>query len=190
MVERILTEYDHAFAMKHIALHYFNAASADPDDEIGEVHEPEAHLIPLVLDTATGRMEYVEICSDEYHRLHGTAIRDYIHVTYLADAYIKALVFHLSAQTSEQFNLNYETVSSVKQVIKTIKHITDRQVRIVHGWRRVGDPDELIADANKVVSTLGWTTRYSQLDKIVETAFLMAYDQAQDGRCLIGGYTS
>lgn len=171
MVEQILKDYDNAYSLKFVSLRYFNVAGADPDVEIGEWHEPETHLIPLILDVAKGKSENVTIYGNDYDTPDGTCIRDYIHVCYLAEAHILSLHYLETFNQSEIFNLGNEKGYSVKEVIKTAELVTGKKININIGKRRPGDPPILIADSNKIRNTLGWYPNFTDLSNIIETAW-------------------
>jgi UDP-glucose 4-epimerase len=160
MVERMLEDFDRAHGIKSVCLRYFNAAGADPDGELGEDHEPETHLIPLVLQTALGQSESVSIYGTDYPTRDGTCIRDYIHVSDLADAHVLALKHLESGKASDRINLGTGRGASVKEVIDTARLVTGREISIRVGPRRPGDPPELVAEASRAASVLGWNPTY------------------------------
>lgn len=151
------------------ALRYFNAAGADPEGEIGEDHDPETHLIPLALAAASGRGEPLTLFGDDYATIDGTCIRDYIHVTDLAAAHVRALERMTSGYTA--YNLGTGKGASVKQILSTIERVTGNAVPHTVGPRREGDPAELVADPSRAMEELFWRPRYSDLDTIVRTAW-------------------
>ena len=153
-----------------VALRYFNAAGADFDCEIGEFHDPETHLIPLVLDAAIGKRESISIFGDDYNTPDGTCIRDYIHVNDLADAHIKAYEYLCNENESNIFNLGNNQGYSVCEVIDMCKKVTGRDFEVKIDERREGDSDILIADSTKIKEKLGWNPQYD-LEKIVESAW-------------------
>ncbi|MCB2216867.1 UDP-glucose 4-epimerase GalE [Desulfofustis glycolicus] len=171
MIEQILKDYDGAYGIRHIALRYFNAAGADPEGVVGEDHEPETHLIPLVIDAALGRRECIEIFGTDYPTPDGTAIRDYVHVTDLADAHVRAVDKLRRDGSSDQFNLGTGTGTSVRQIIQSVETISRCTVPVREGHRRPGDPPELVADPRKALQFLDWRPRFSELETIVGTAF-------------------
>ena len=171
MVEQILQDYDTAYGIRHCALRYFNAAGADLGAEVGEDHSPETHLIPLIIEAALGRREYIEVYGTDYETSDGTAVRDYIHVTDLADAHIRAIDFMEKTECSDQFNLGTGCGSSVQQVIDMVKKIGERDITVQYGKRRPGDPPALVADAVKAKTTLGWKPLKSDLETIINTAW-------------------
>jgi UDP-glucose 4-epimerase len=171
MIEQILQDYDKAYDFKSICLRYFNAAGADPDGEIGERHIPETHLIPLILQAASGRREKITIYGNDYDTPDGTCIRDYIHVVDLCQAHLLALEQLLSGASSSVYNLGNGAGFSVKQVIDTAKEITQKPIKIDMGQRRDGDPARLVADSSQAKIALQWQPRYADLEKIVADAW-------------------
>ncbi len=171
MVERMLADFANAHGLRYIALRYFNAAGADPEGEIGEDHHPETHLIPLAMQAAQGKRSYLEIYGTDYDTPDGTAVRDYIHVTDLADAHVKALDYLLQGGESTAVNLGTGHGYSVRKVIDTINRITRREVPFRLSPRRLGDPPVLIADARYGMRLLNWQPAYSELAQIVQTAW-------------------
>jgi UDP-arabinose 4-epimerase len=169
-IERALHWYAGAYGMRYAALRYFNAAGADPDGEIGEGHEPETHLIPLVLRAALGRGGPIEIYGTDYPTRDGTAIRDYIHVSDLADAHLRALAHLAAGGDSIAVNLGTGHGHSVREVIAAVERIGGRKVPQREVARRPGDPPELVADPALAQSQLGWQPRHSDLDTIITTA--------------------
>jgi UDP-glucose-4-epimerase GalE len=171
MIERALHWHGVAHELGHVALRYFNAAGADPEGEIGEHHDPETHLIPLVLDAALGRRGQIDIYGKDYPTPDGTAIRDYIHVTDLAAAHVLALDYLERGGTSIALNLATGQGHSVREVIAAAERVTGRRIPQREVERRAGDPPCLIADATLANRTLGWTPRVSDLDSIITTAW-------------------
>ncbi|TVM19514.1 UDP-glucose 4-epimerase GalE [Oceanidesulfovibrio indonesiensis] len=171
MVENVLADYDAAYDMRYVSLRYFNAAGADPDAECGERHDPESHLIPLVLAAAAGRREAITIFGNDYDTPDGTCIRDYIHVLDLADAHILALEKLLQGGGSCVYNLGFGQGHSVREVIETARRVTGREIPVIQGYRRSGDPAQLCGDASRAVSELGWQPSRSDLEYIVRTAW-------------------
>lgn len=171
MIEQILADYDRAYGLKHIVLRYFNAAGADPAGELGERHEPETHLIPLVIFAALGKRQAIEIFGTDYQTPDGTAIRDYIHVTDLADAHIKALQLLSAGEASSCFNLGSGTGTSVQEIINAVSRISGKKVPVKIGPRRQGDPPVLVAGCRKATEKLQWQPEFSDIDSILETAW-------------------
>jgi UDP-arabinose 4-epimerase len=171
MVERMLVDFDAAYATKSIILRYFNASGADPDNEIGENHDPETHLIPLVLDAASGRRKNVSVFGADYPTPDGTCVRDYIHVSDLAEAHVKALQALFAGNRSEVYNLGNGRGFSVKEIINSVERVTGLEVPVVFGERRAGDPASLVSDASKAREELRWRPRIAEIDEIVRTAW-------------------
>jgi UDP-glucose 4-epimerase len=169
MIENILSDFDTSFGLKYVALRYFNAAGDFDDGTIGESHDPEPHLIPLVLYTALGKRENIKIYGDDYPTKDGTCIRDYIHVNDLADAHIKALDY-LEKNESTVINLGTGNGYSVKEIVDAARKITKKEIKSEIVGRRPGDPAVLIADNKKAREVLGWIPEYN-LDRILETAW-------------------
>jgi UDP-arabinose 4-epimerase len=171
MIEWILRDFARAYGLRYISLRYFNAAGADPDAEIGEDHDPETHLIPLVLDVALGKRTHLDIYGTDYDTADGTCIRDYIHVADLADAHLLALKYLLHGGQSDVFNLGNDNGFSVREVIATALRITDCDIPCVEADRRAGDPPSLIGSSTKMRKKLGWQPVYHELETIIETAW-------------------
>ncbi|MCK4648903.1 UDP-glucose 4-epimerase GalE, partial [bacterium] len=169
--EKILKDYERAYRMKYISLRYFNAAGADESGKIGEDHNPETHLIPLVLQTALGQKKNIEIFGTDYDTPDKTCIRDYIHVSDLARAHILALEKLTKEETSDIFNLGLGKGCSVREVIETARKITKKPIRVVETGRRAGDPPQLVADASKAERELNWRPKYTKLEDIIQTAW-------------------
>ncbi|HBE80878.1 MAG TPA: UDP-glucose 4-epimerase GalE [Firmicutes bacterium] len=169
--EGILKFYDRAYGMKYIALRYFNAAGADPEAAIGEDHQPESHLIPIVLQTAQGLRPHIEIFGTDYPTSDGTCVRDYIHVNDLAQAHILALEALAKGADSTIYNLGNGQGYSNRQVIEVAKKVSGKVISVKEGPRRPGDPAVLVASANRIKEELGWKPQYPQLEKIIETAW-------------------
>jgi len=171
MVEQLLEDFDKAYGLKSVCLRYFNAAGADPEGELGERHEPETHLIPLILQAAAGRREAITVFGDDYDTPDGTCIRDYIHVTDLADAHARALDFLIAEQQSAIFNLGNGAGFSVREVIEAARRVTGRDIQVRLAPRRAGDPARLVADAGRARDLLGWQPRHSALERIIADAW-------------------
>jgi UDP-glucose-4-epimerase GalE len=169
--ERVLRWYGEAYGLSWMALRYFNAAGADPDSELGEDHSPETHLIPLAMDAALGQRPSLEIYGSDYATPDGTAVRDYVHVTDLADAHVQALRYLLSAGKSTAVNLGTGRGYSVQEVVAAVEHATRSRIPVRTAHRRPGDPPQLVADPRKAAALLGWEPRYSDIETIVETAW-------------------
>jgi UDP-arabinose 4-epimerase len=171
MVERMLADFGAAYGLRSVALRYFNAAGADPDGEIGEDHDPEPHVIPLVLDVAAGKRDAISVFGTDYETPDGTCIRDYIHVTDLADAHVKALQKLEAGPLRPAFNLGTGSGVSVRQLIDAAERVTGLPIKVKHAPRRPGDPPELVADASAADSALGWTPVLSDIETILRTAW-------------------
>lgn len=171
MVEQMLNDFGVAHGLRAISLRYFNAAGADPDTQIGEDHDPETHLIPLVLDAAAGRRENIAVFGDDYDTPDGTCIRDYIHVTDLASAHVLALQALEAGGISNAYNLGNGTGFSVKQVIDVARQITGQEIPVEITRRRAGDPSRLIGDASQMRKELGWLPHFADLETIIQTAW-------------------
>jgi len=171
MIEWALQDYCAAYGMRAVSLRYFNAAGADPDGEIREDHNPETHLIPLVLDAALGRRTSIQIYGDDYDTLDGTCIRDYIHVNDLADAHIRAMELMNSRAGFNAYNLGNGNGYSVRQIIDTAEIVTDKKIPFEITERRAGDPPILVGDAEKLKQELDWDPKFKELNKIIQTAW-------------------
>lgn len=171
MVEEILKDFDKAYSTKYINLRYFNAAGADPNTEIGEWHEPETHLIPLLLTDAIGKYGGTKIYGTDYDTPDGTCIRDYIHVTDLADAHVLALEYLFNSSKSRAFNLGNGKGFSVRDIVETIKKVTRKNIKTIDWKRRDGDPPILIGSSENAIRELKWTPKYNDIDTIIETAW-------------------
>ena len=170
MIENILEDFDTSFGLKYVALRYFNAAGCSEDGDIGESHNPEPHLIPLVLKTILGEREELKVFGNDYDTPDGTCIRDYIHVYDLAEAHIKALEYIEKGNSSCVINLGTGDGNSVMDIIKVSEKITGKNVNYTICPRRAGDPAVLVADNKKAREVLGWIPKYD-LTKIIETAW-------------------
>jgi len=179
MVEQLLEDYEKAYGLRSVALRYFNACGADPECRIGERHDPESHLIPLMLQAASGRRERITVFGDDYDTPDGTCVRDYIHVNDLCDVHLLALKGLLDGAGSDRFNLGNGQGFSVREVIDTARAVTGREIPQAHGERRAGDPARLVADAKRAKSQLGWNPRLADLDVIIAHAW--AWEQKHFG---------
>jgi UDP-glucose 4-epimerase len=171
MVERILADFDVAYDLKSVTFRYFNAAGADPQGKLGEDHQPETHLIPLVLMTALGKQEAIAILGTDYPTPDGTCVRDYIHVSDLADAHVLGLEYLLKGNPSQVFNLGNGNGFSVREVIETAKEVTGREIPAIECDRRPGDPPALVGSGDKAKQTLGWNPQYADLEQILRHAW-------------------
>ena len=179
MVEQLLEDYDKAYGLRSVALRYFNACGADPECRVGERHDPESHLIPLILQAASGRRERITVFGDDYDSPDGTCVRDYIHVNDLCDVHLLALRGLLDGAGSDRFNLGNSQGFSVREVIDTARAVTGREIPETRGERRAGDPARLVADAKRAKSQLGWNPRLADLDVIIAHAW--AWEQKHFG---------
>ena len=171
VVERMLQDFDAAYGLKSVILRYFNAAGAEPSGLLGEDHEPEPHLIPLVLYTALGLRESISIFGTDYDTPDGTCVRDYIHVVDLIQAHLLGLDYLLSDRESNIFNLGNGDGFSVRQVIEVAKQVTGKNIAAIECPRRVGDPAILVGSGAKASKILGWQPEYSNLKQIISHAW-------------------
>lgn len=171
MVEQVLADYRQAYGLESVCLRYFNAAGADPDGQLGERHEPETHLIPLVLQVAAGRRLHISVFGDDYDTPDGTCIRDYIHVGDLCEAHWLSLQSLMSGQGSQSYNLGNGDGFSVREVVDTARKATGRDIVMLHEPRREGDPARLVADSSLARSKLGWQPQYADLETIIRHAW-------------------
>jgi UDP-glucose-4-epimerase GalE len=169
--ERILQDYAQAYTIHSIALRYFNAVGADPDGEIGEAHPVETHLVPLVLMAAAGLRSHVELRGIDYATHDGTCIRDYVHVSDLAEAHVRALSYLAAHPGHHAFNLGRGVGVTVRDVIDMVRHVTRRPIPIAVESRRPGDPAILVADPALAQQHLGWSPRYSDLETCISSAW-------------------
>jgi UDP-glucose 4-epimerase len=171
MVEQIIQDFHQAYDLQFVIFRYFNAAGADPGGLLGEDHSPETHLIPLVLQTLLGMRESVSILGTDYPTPDGTCIRDYIHVTDLANAHILGLEHLLEGGNSEIFNLGNGSGFSVREVIQATQDVTGREVKAIESDRRPGDPPVLVGSSAKASKILGWSPNYADIRPIVTHAW-------------------
>ncbi len=171
MVERILADFDVAYGLKSVCFRYFNAAGADPQGRIGEDHNPETHLIPLVLMTALGKRESIAMFGTDYPTPDGTCIRDYIHVNDLADAHILGLEYLRRGGVSDRFNLGNGNGFSVKEVIEAARAVTGKPIPAVAHDRRPGDPPALVGSGDRARKILGWDPQYADIQTILKHAW-------------------
>lgn len=171
MVEKILADFDAAYDFRSVRFRYFNAAGADPSGLLGEDHNPETHLIPLVLMTALGKQESISIFGTDYPTPDGTCIRDYIHVTDLATAHILGLNYLLDGGKTAIFNLGNGNGFSVKEVIDMARKVTGKEIKAVELDRRPGDPPTLVGSSKKAQEILGWSPEYANLETIISHAW-------------------
>jgi UDP-glucose 4-epimerase len=181
MVEQMLADFDLAYGLKSVCLRYFNAAGADPDGQLGERHCPETHLIPLVLQVASGRRESISVYGDNYATPDGSCIRDYIHVADLCKAHFLALEYLLNRSSSAAYNLGNGRGFSVYEVIDSANRVTGKIINVVQASRRDGDPAVLVADSSLARKVLGWKPIHSDLDVIVGHAWRWEQGRNENG---------
>lgn len=171
MIERALADYSAAYDLRYVALRYFNAAGADPDGEIGERHDPEPHVIPLAIEAARTGGAPFRILGSDFETRDGTCVRDYIHVTDLADAHARALGYLIAGGKSDVFNLGTGVGTTVAEIADAVEKRSGKPMVRVRADRRAGDPPELVAFAAKAQQVLGWVPRHSDIAEIVDTAW-------------------
>lgn len=177
MVEQALTDYDRAYGFRSVCLRYFNAAGADPEGQLAERHDPETHLIPLVLQAASGRRSNINVFGRDYDTPDGTCIRDYIHINDLCSAHWLALQSLMNDQGSQRYNLGNGNGFSVQEVIDTAEQVTGIKIPVTNAPRRDGDPARLVADSTRARGLLGWQPNYPDLSTIIQHAW--AWEQSQ-----------
>ncbi len=171
MIEQVLEDYDRAYGLKSVCLRYFNAAGADPQGELGERHDPETHLIPLVLQAASGRRPSIAVFGRDYDTPDGTCIRDYIHINDLCEAHWLGLQSLMQGGGSQRYNLGNGNGFSVQEVIDAARRVTGQPITVIDAPRRDGDPARLVADATLARQQLGWTPQFPALDTLVAHAW-------------------
>jgi len=171
MVEQILRDFDHAYGLKSVSLRYFNAAGADPEGELGERHIPETHLIPLVLQAASGRRDNITIFGTDYDTPDGTCIRDYIHINDLCSAHLLGLEHLVAGGETKAYNMGNGTGYSIKELIDVAKQVTGSDFTVLMGERRDGDPARLVADSTLLQKELGWRPEFADLGVIIRHAW-------------------
>lgn len=171
MVEQVLEDFDRAYGLKSVCLRYFNAAGADPEGQLGERHEPETHLLPLILQAAAGRRSAITVFGRDYDTPDGTCIRDYVHVSDLVAAHALAVDYLFAGGASTAVNLGNGQGFSVQQVIETARQVTGQAIAVSEAPRRAGDPPRLVADASRAKALLGWQPKYAALEQIVAHAW-------------------
>ena len=171
MVEQILKDYEAAYGIRHVILRYFNAAGADPECETGEWHQPETHLIPLVLDAALYETKCLQVFGNQHNTFDGTCVRDYIHVCDLADAHLKAMQYMETHQDSDHFNLGNGKGFSVLEIIETARRITGRDIHFEIREARAGDPAIVVGSSEKALALLKWSPKFNTIQSIIETAW-------------------
>ena len=172
MVEQILEDFDRAYGLKSVCLRYFNAAGADPKGDLGERHDPETHLIPLILQTISGRRDSFSVFGRDYGTKDGTCVRDYIHVSDLCDAHWLAIQYLLDGGDSQCFNLGNGNGFSVQAVIYMCEKVTGKELKVIESGRREGDPAVLVADSLFASQILGWNQKFGNLEDIIRHAWL------------------
>jgi UDP-arabinose 4-epimerase len=189
MIEKALRWYGEAYGITSVCLRYFNAAGADPEGELGEVHNPETHLIPTAINTALGLCDSLEIYGRDYPTRDGSAVRDYTHVADLAEAHVTALQYLLEGGSSESVNLGTGHGYSVLEVIRAVEQVSRTKIRARFSDRRPGDPAALVADPSKALDILGWRATSSSLDEIVRTAWdwHSARERSSDDAAVVAG---
>jgi len=171
MLERVIKDYHHAYGLNYAFLRYFNASGCSSDGRIGEDHNPETHLIPLILKAAKGERSAITVFGTDYDTPDGTCVRDYIHVEDLADAHLKAFTFLLSGKGPVICNLGTGNGFSVKEMIQAAEKVTGKKVPVIYGDRRDGDPAILVANASKAYAEIGWRAKYTSIEDIIATAW-------------------
>lgn len=172
VMEKMMKWCDKAYGMKYVALRYFNVAGAEDDGSIGEDHNPETHLIPIVLQTALGKRNHITIFGDDYDTEDGTCVRDYVHVVDLVEAHILAMKYLTHGGESNTFNLGSSQGFSVKEIVETARKVTDKDIKAIIGERRAGDPSKLIASSDKARKILGWNPTRTNIENIIKDAWL------------------
>ena len=181
VIERILRDFDNAYGFRSVSLRYFNAAGADSDVEIGEAHEPETHLIPLALSAAMGSLPALTVFGFDYPTYDGTCVRDYVHVSDIADAHVLALKHLDQGGSTCCLNLGTGEGSSVTEIINSVEEVTGSQVNVIAGQRRMGDPPVLVADPSRAMQMLGWTPKYPHIKTQIEHAWHWFIKRSKDG---------
>lgn len=171
MVEQALGDYERAYGLRSVCLRYFNAAGADPEAVLGECHDPETHLIPSILQVASGRRAHIAIFGCDYDTPDGTCIRDYVHVLDLCEAHWLALRSLMNGQGSQAYNLGNGTGFSVREVLDASRSVTGKDITVIHAPRREGDPDRLVANPALAFQKLGWTPQYADLHTMIAHAW-------------------
>ena len=170
-VERMIKDFAHAYGMSYVLLRYFNAAGADSEGELGERHNPESHLVPLILQAASGRRDNIKVFGSDYETEDGSCVRDYVHINDICHAHLLALKKMQANNTSAAFNLGNGTGFSVKKVIDVTKQVTAKDFTVIEADRRDGDPAVLVADSTLAKQELNWKPEFNQLETIIETAW-------------------
>ena len=170
-VENILSDFETTYGLKHVIFRYFNVAGADPEADVGEFHQPETHLIPLILDAIDGKRDALTIFGTDYDTRDGTCIRDYVHVCDLVDAHILGLKWLLDGKDSKVFNLGTGDGFSVREVIEHAKHVTNTEVPVIEGHKRPGDCTKLVSGSQRASLELGWSANRSNLKQMITDAW-------------------
>jgi len=170
-VENILADFQAAYGLNHVIFRYFNVAGADPEAEVGEFHQPETHLIPLILDAVDGKRDALTIFGTDYDTPDGTCIRDYVHVCDLSDAHVLGLKWLQEGRGSRVFNLGTGDGFSVREVVDQAGHVTNRPVPIIEGARRPGDCTKLVSGSSRAISELGWSADRSNMKQMITDAW-------------------
>ncbi|MDZ7910069.1 MAG: UDP-glucose 4-epimerase GalE [Gemmobacter sp.] len=171
MVEQALADYERAYGLRSVCLRYFNAAGADPEGQLGERHEPETHLIPLVLQAASGRRSHISVFGQDYDTPDGTCIRDYVHINDLCQAHWRAVQSLVTGGPSQAYNLGNSSGFSVQEVIDTARRVTGKEIAVQYAARRAGDPARLVADSSRAMSVLGWKPQFAALETLIQHAW-------------------
>jgi UDP-glucose 4-epimerase len=170
MIEQILEDFDSAYGLKYVIFRYFNAAGHDRDGELTERHDPETHLLPLIMQTVRGEREAISIYGNDYDTKDGTCVRDYIHVNDLAKVHLQGVEYLLKDDVeSKIYNLGNGEGFSVKEIIQKVKEITKKEFKVLEEGRRAGDPATLIASSQKAKNELGFAPEFSKVDEIIRT---------------------
>lgn len=170
-MEKMIKWYNKAYGLNYVCLRYFNVAGAHPSGTIGEAHNPETHLIPIILQVASGRRDKINVYGDDYDTKDGTCIRDYIHVMDLVDAHIKAIEYLFNGSESDVFNLGSGEGFTVYEMIEAARKVTGDKIPLVVAERRAGDPAKLIASSKKAREILGWKPKFEDITKMIEDAW-------------------
>lgn len=170
-IEKMLKWSEKAYGLRYVVLRYFNVAGAHMDGKLGEDHTPETHLIPIILQVALGKREHISIFGADYDTKDGTCIRDYIHVTDLADAHVLALEKLARDNTSGTYNLGNGNGFTVKEVIDAARKVTNHSIPAIVALRRAGDPAKLVASSQRAMDELGWNPRYTSMEQMIESAW-------------------
>jgi len=184
-IEQMLSDFDSAYGLKYVSLRYFNAAGADASGKIGERHNPETHLIPLILKVTMGERNSIKIFGTDYPTRDGTCIRDYIHVSDLTQAHLLAVEKLMAGGESAIYNLGNNRGYSVREMIDIAAKVTGKQIPIIEDGRRSGDPAVLIANSDKIRKELGWQPRFEDLETILRTAWLWHQNEANHTKNLL-----